>query len=74
MQDNVVRDVGSISNLGGTILRGHFFLKKKGAFSTNKRDPSLFVAKSWGHVPPVSPVPTSMDVVILDESEKRSNV
>ena len=24
------RDVGSISNLGGTTLRGHFFLKEKG--------------------------------------------
>ena len=51
------RDVGSISNLGGMTLRGHFFLKKKGAFSENKKGTSLFIAKSWGHMPPVPPVP-----------------
>ena len=48
--------------LGGTTLRGHFFLKKKGAFFKNEKGTSLFIANSWGggHVPPVPPVPTSM--------------
>ena len=32
-----IRDVGSISRGGGTTLRGHFFLKKKGAFFKVKR-------------------------------------
>ena len=45
------RDVGSISNLGGTTLLGHLFLKKKGALSKSKKGTSLFTAKSWGHVP-----------------------
>ena len=31
------RDVGSISNLGGTALRGHFFLKETGHFLRIKR-------------------------------------
>ena len=31
------RDVGSISNLGDTMLRGHFVLKKKGHFLRIKR-------------------------------------
>ena len=39
------------------ILRGHFFLKKKGTFSRNEKGSSSFIAKSWGHVPPV---PTSI--------------
>ena len=43
-------------NLGG----GHFFLKKQGAFSKNGGGTSLFTAKSWGHVPPVPPYPTSL--------------
>ena len=34
---------------GGTTLREHFFLKKKGAFSKNKEGTSLFILKS---VPP----------------------
>ena len=49
------RDVGSISNLGGKTLRGHFFLTKKETLSKNKKGPSLLIAKSWGHVPPVPP-------------------
>ena len=67
-----IRDVGSISNLGGTTLQGHFFLKKKGAFSTNKKGTSLFVAKSWGaHAPSAPPpVPTSM-VYILSTLVKK---
>ena len=40
------RDVGSISNLGGTTLRGHFFLKKQGAISKIKKGTAFFVAKS----------------------------
>ena len=43
---------GSISNLGSTTLRGHFFLKKKGKFLKNERGTSLFIAKSWGQMPP----------------------
>ena len=54
------RDVGSISNLGGTVFRGHVFLKKKGAFSKNGKGTSLFIPKSLGHVRPVPPIPTSM--------------
>ena len=38
-------------------LRGQFVLKKKEALSENKKGTSLFIAKSWGHVPPVPPVP-----------------
>ena len=34
-------DVGSISNWGATTLRGHLFLQKKRAFSTDKRGTSL---------------------------------
>ena len=50
------RDVGSISNLGVTTLRGHSFLKKKRAFSKNKKGTSLFIAKSWGRA--LTPVPS----------------
>ena len=51
----IFRNVGSISNLGGTSLRGHFFLKKKGAFLRMKR-PLLFLLQNLGgHVPPVPP-------------------
>ena len=50
-----IRDVGSISNLGGMALRGHIFLKEKGAFFKIEKGTSLFIAKSWGHVPPVPP-------------------
>ena len=50
--------------LGGTTLRGHFFLKRKGAFSKNEKGTSLFIAKSRGaHAPSAPlPVPTSMNV------------
>ena len=42
-------------NLGGArLLKGTFFLKKKGAFSKNEKATSLFIAKSW-MVPPVPP-------------------
>ena len=41
--------------LGGTTLRGHFFLKKKGAFSKNETDTSLFIAKSWETRAPNAP-------------------
>ena len=34
---SIGRDVGSISNLGGTTLRGHFLRKKKGHFLRIKR-------------------------------------
>ena len=40
---------------GGATLRGHFFLKKKGAFSENKKGTSLFIAKSWGACAPSAP-------------------
>ena len=48
-----------MSNLGGTTPRGQFFLKK-GAFSKNEGGISLFTAKSWGCMPPVPLVLTSM--------------
>ena len=32
----MIRDVGSISNLGARQFEGNFYLKKKGAFSTNE--------------------------------------
>ena len=54
------RNVGSISNLGGTMLRGHFFLKKKGAFSEIKRAFLCLLQNLGGHLPPVPSVPTSM--------------
>ena len=52
---NVARDVGRISNLGGTTLRGHFFLKKKGAFLKIKRALLCLLENLGGHVPPVPP-------------------
>ena len=51
------RDVGSISNLGARRFKGSFSLRKLGHFLRIKKDTSLFTAKSWGHVPPVTPVP-----------------
>ena len=47
------RDVGSISNLGGTTLGGHFFLKKKGPFSKIKRALLCLLQNLGGHVPRV---------------------
>ena len=66
MEMNLLRDVGSISDLGGgTTLRDHFFLKKKGAFSRNKKGTSLSIAKSSGGTcPQCPPVPTSMNLLI----------
>ena len=52
----LVRDVGSISNLGCTMLQEHFFLTTR-AFSKNKKGISLFTTKSWGHMPPVPTAP-----------------
>ena len=40
---------------GARHFEGTFVLKKKGAFSKNKKGISLFIAKSWGHVPTVPP-------------------
>ena len=54
------KDVGSISNLEGHDTSEGTFLEKKGALSKNKKGISLFIAKSWGHLPPVPPVLTSM--------------
>ena len=50
------RDVGSMSNLGTRRFEGTFFLKKQGAFPKTKKGTSLFIAKSWGYMPPVPPV------------------
>ena len=41
---------------GARLFKASFFLEK-GALSKNKKGTSLFIAKSWGHVPPVPPVP-----------------
>ena len=46
---------GGVRNFEGT-----FVLKEEGAFYKNKMGISLFIAESLGHVPPVSPVPSSM--------------
>ena len=59
------RDVGSVSNLEGHDTSRALLLKKKGVFSKNKKGTSLFIAKSWGHVPLVPPVPTSMWISTL---------
>ena len=61
---SLARDVGSISNLGARNFEGTLFLKAKGAFPENKKGTSLFIAKSWGDVPPVPPVPTSMSLAL----------
>ena len=53
------------SNLGARHDEGTFSLRKR-AFSKNKKGTSLFIAKSWGHVPPVPTVPTSMEVPFLE--------
>ena len=46
----------------GTTLRGHLFVKRKGALSRNKKGTSLFIAKSCGaRAPSAPPVPTSMN-------------
>ena len=41
-----LRDVGSNSNLGAPRFKCTIFLKKKGAFSKNKKGTYLFIAKS----------------------------
>ena len=58
----VNRDVGSISNFGG----GARHFKATLSFPENKERISLFIAKSWRHVPPVPPVPTSMPAIGCD--------
>ena len=57
----------SISNLGGTPLRGHFFLKKKGHFLRIERAFLCLLQNLWKHLPPVPPssVPMSLLVVAL---------
>ena len=61
---SVVGNVGSISNLNVRarhFKKGPFFLKKKGAFSKNKKGTSMFIAKSSGGTcPHCLPVPMSM--------------
>ena len=42
------RDVRGISNLGGTTLRGNFFLKKKGHFLKMKRAPFCLLQNLGG--------------------------
>ena len=53
-------DLGSISNFGGTTLRGHFFLTKKEAFSKTKRALLCLLRNLGGTCPQCPPVPTSM--------------
>ena len=45
---------------GGTTLRGHFSLRKRGHFLKIKRAIIWLFQSLGGHVPPVPPVPTSM--------------
>ena len=52
----VVRDVGSISNLGGLTLRGYFFPLEKGAFITHIRALLCLLQNLAEHVPPVRPL------------------
>ena len=52
----LIRDVGSISNLGGARhFEGTFFLKNKGASSKHEKGTSLFIEKSWGARVPSAP-------------------
>ena len=41
---------------GDTTLKGHTVSLRKNAFSKNRKDTSLFIAKSWHSVPPVSSI------------------
>ena len=55
------RDVGRISDFGGTTLQGHSFVKKEGAFSKYKGH--FFVYYNiMGARAPSAPAPTSMEV------------
>ena len=64
---HVVRDVGSISSLReGHDTSRELFYPAKGAIPENKTGTSLFIAKSGGHVPPVPPVHTSLQVVVIE--------
>ena len=59
--NTMLREVGSISNLGARHFAGTFFLKKKGACSKHEKGTSLFIEKSWGaRAPSAPPVPTSL--------------
>ena len=51
----IFRDVGSISSWGGTTLRGHFSLRKKGHYLKIKRAHLRLLQNLGGHVPPVPP-------------------
>ena len=57
---------------GSTKLREHFFLKKNGAFSKNKKGTYLFIAKSWGHVPPGSYVSVGQSFEIVCHQKIKS--
>ena len=48
--------ISRIISIGRALnLKGTFLLKQNGAFSKIKKSASLFIAKSWGHVPPSTP-------------------
>jgi len=59
-----IRVIGNISNLGHDTSRATFFSKDKGAFPENKGF-SLFIAKSWVHVPQVLLVSTAMTFMFI---------
>ena len=53
---------------GGTALRGHFFLKKKGAFIRLKSALLCLLQNLGGaHAPSAPPVPTSLRVIKGEE-------
>ena len=60
-----------MSNLGGTTLRGHFFLKKTGAFSKKERALLCSLQNLGGHVPPVPPAPMSMKIMTNESYNKQ---
>ena len=55
-----IRNAGSTSNLGGTTLRGHFFLKERGAFSKIERALLCLLQNLGGARAPNAPGQTSM--------------
>ena len=75
-----VREAGSISNLGGTTLQGHFSLKKKGHFLEIKRALLCLLQNLGGHVPQCPMIPTSMcgtskiQPRLVDAGVKRVNI
>ena len=58
---------------GGTTLKGHFFLKKKGAFSQNRKGTSLFIAKSGGMCPQCPSVPTAIMICGVSTSKPKGH-